>query len=225
MALDSIIAIDGPAGSGKSTVARLVAKKLSFTYVDTGAMYRALTLKAIREGINLQDENELANLAKRTALDVTNDKNGNIKVLLDNEDVAGFIRTPELTAKVHYLAGVGRVRKKMVKSQRKIGQRGRCVFEGRDITTVVFPESKYKFYIDASLKERTNRRYKELIETGEINPEDKTLDEIETDIRVRDSKDKTRDIAPLRRAEDAIYIDTTDMAIEEVINEVCSYIK
>ena len=88
--MDSIIAIDGPAGSGKSTVARLVAKKLSFTYVDTGAMYRALTLKAIREGINLQDENELANLAKRTALDITNDKNGNIKVLLDNEDVTGF---------------------------------------------------------------------------------------------------------------------------------------
>lgn len=223
--MDSIIAIDGPAGSGKSTVARLVAKKLSFTYVDTGAMYRALTLKAIREGINLQDENELANLAKRTALDITNDKNGNIKVLLDNEDVTGFIRTPELTAKVHYLASVGGVRKEMVKSQRKIGQRGRCVFEGRDITTVVFPESKYKFYIDASLKERTKRRYKELIEIGEINPKNKTLDDIEKDIKERDHKDKTRAVAPLRRTEDAVYIDTTNMGIEEMVDKICSYIK
>ena len=219
--MDDIIAIDGPAGSGKSTVAGLVAGRLSFTYIDTGAMYRALTLKALREGVDLGDENALVGLAQRTELDIANDEKGELKVLLDNEDVAHLIRTPELTAKVSYLAKVKGVRKEMVKLQRKIGKRGKCVFEGRDITTVVFPETKHKFYLDASLKERAKRRHKELIE-GQKGP---ALKDIEKDIEIRDHKDKTRSAGPLRKADNAIYIDTTDMSIEEVVNKVCSSIK
>src|SRR3989338_5720232 len=144
---DNIIAVDGPAGSGKSTIAKLLAKRLSYTYIDTGAMYRALTLKALRENINLKDGNALIDAAEKTNLDITNDKNGSLKVFLEGEDVTGLIRTPELTEKVSYLAKVEGVRKQMVKLQRKIGKRGNCVIEGRDITTVVFPRAKYKFYL------------------------------------------------------------------------------
>lgn len=219
--MDDIVAIDGPAGSGKSTVARLVAKRLSFTYIDTGAMYRALTLKAIRKGMNLQNENALVSLAKRTILDIVNDKDGNLKVLLDNEDVAHLIRTPELTASVSYLARVEGVRKKMVKLQQRIGKRGKCVFEGRDITTAVFPKANYKFYLDAGLEERANRRYKDLLKLGVKA----SHADVEKDIEVRDHKDKTRSAGPLRKASDAIYIDTTTIGIEEVVDKVCFYIK
>lgn len=219
--MDNIIAIDGPAGSGKSTVAKLVAKRLSYAYIDTGAMYRAITLKAIREGVNLDDANALGELARRTALDIVNDKDGNLKVLLDGEDVTHLIRTAEVTAKVHHLAKAEGVRSEMVKLQRKIGKRGKCVFEGRDITTVVFAETKYKFYLDASPKERAGRRYKELLESGQKV----SCLGVEKDIEERDQKDRTRNIGPLRRTIDAIYVDTTDMSIEEVVKEVCSYIK
>ncbi|MBN1913425.1 MAG: (d)CMP kinase [Candidatus Omnitrophica bacterium] len=219
--MDDIIAIDGPAGSGKSTVAKLIAKKLSYSYIDTGAMYRALTFKAIRESIDLEDEDALVKLAKRTTIDIVSDKDGNLKVLLDSEDVTGLIRTPELTAKVFYAARTPGVRVEMVKIQRAIGARGKCVFEGRDITTVVFPESKYKFYLDADVKERAKRRHLELAVSGKkVSYEDTEKDVIE-----RDNKDKTRKTAPLRRAEDAVYIDTTNMAINEVVDKIISRVK
>lgn len=219
--MDNIIAIDGPAGAGKSTVAKLIAKKLSFTYIDTGAMYRALTLKAIREGLSLEDEDALVDLAKRTSLDIVNDKDKTLKVMLDGENVASLIRTLELTAKVFYLAKVEGVRKEMVKLQRKIGSRGKCIFEGRDITTAVFPKSKYKFYLDAKPEERTRRRHKELIELGQ----DIKYEDVEKDVKVRDERDKTRKIGPLRLSQDAVYIDTTNMSLEAVVNKVSSYIK
>ncbi len=219
--MDSIIAIDGPAGSGKSTVARLLAQKLKYDYIDTGAMYRAFTLKALREGLDLNNERVLIALAEKTELDIRQDDANGIKVMLDNEDVTLLIRTSQLTKKVAYIAKVGGVREIMKRSQRRIGSRGRCVFEGRDIGTVVFPEAKHKFYLDADFNERVNRRCKELLEKGE----DVLSEDIDRDLKVRDRKDMTREIAPLLRADDAVYIDTTHLNIDEVVDKISGYIK
>ncbi|MFH0731946.1 MAG: (d)CMP kinase [Candidatus Omnitrophota bacterium] len=219
--LDNIIAIDGPAGSGKSTVAKLIAKKLSFSYIDTGAMYRALTLKALKAKVDLDDAASLIKLARGTTLDIADSPDGELQIFLDGKDVADFIRTPQVTARVHYLAKIEGVRKEMVKLQQRIGLKGKCVLEGRDITTVVFPNAKYKFYLDATLDERAKRRYKDFINAGEKI----SLPDIKRDIEDRDYKDKTRDAGPLRKANDAIYLDTTDMAVNEVVDKVCSYIK
>ncbi len=219
--MDNIIAVDGPAGSGKSTVARLLAGKLKYDYIDTGAMYRAFTLKAIREGIDLSDEDALTELAKNTVLDITKDGSGNIKVMLDNEDVASLIRAPELTNKVFYAAKTAGVREVMKESQRRIGGRGKCVFEGRDIGTVIFPHAKYKFYLDADFNERVNRRYKEFVEKKEdVNPED-----IRRDLKIRDHKDMTREVAPLSKADNAIYVDTTYLSINEVVDKLAEHVK
>lgn len=219
--MDSIVAIDGPAGSGKSTIARLLAKKLKFDYIDTGAMYRAFTLKALREGLDLDSGEALITLAEKTELDIRQDAADGIKVMLDNEDVTSLIRTPQLTKKVTYIAKVGGVREVMKRNQRSIGKRGRCVFEGRDIGTIIFPEAKYKFYLDADFNERVNRRCKELLEKGQ----DVLFEDIDRDLKVRDHKDMTREIAPLSRADDAVYIDTTHLNIDEVVDKVAGYIK
>lgn len=219
--MDNIIAIDGPAGSGKSTVARLLAERLGYIYVDTGAMYRALTLKALRENLDLNDQAKLTALAKETEIDISDDQSGRIKVILDNEEVTSLIRTPELTNSVSYLAKVKGVREKMVEAQRRIGRRRKCVFEGRDIGTVVFPEAKYKFYLDAEFPERVRRRHKELLEQGGHL----SYEETEKDLKVRDHRDMNREIAPLKKAEDAVYIDTTAMDIEEVVDKLAGYIE
>ncbi|MFH1867350.1 MAG: (d)CMP kinase [Candidatus Omnitrophota bacterium] len=219
--MNDIVAIDGPAGSGKSTVAKILADKIGYTYVDTGAMYRALTLKAQREKTNLNDEEALTRLAEATELDIVSNKAGAIEVLLDGEDVSSLIRTPELTSNVFYTAKVKGVREKMKKSQRIIGERGRSVFEGRDIGTVVFPDARYKFYLDADFTERVKRRHKELLGEGHKM----SFEELEKDLQVRDHKDMSREIAPLKCAEDAVYIDTTNMSITEVIDKLTGYIK
>jgi len=221
--LDNIIAIDGPAGSGKSTIACLLARKLKFDYIDTGAMYRAFTLKAVREGLDLNNEEALVALAEKTALDIRQDTgNGDgIKVMLDNEDVALLIRTPQLTKQVSYIAKAAGVREVMKQGQRRIGKRGRCVFEGRDIGTVVFPEATHKFYLDADFNERVSRRYKELLEKSQ----NVKIDDIDRDLKIRDRKDMTREIAPLLRADDAMYIDTTHLNIDEVVDKIAGYIK
>ncbi len=221
--MDNIIAIDGPAGSGKSTIACLLARKLKFDYIDTGAMYRAFTLKAVREGLDLNNEEALVALAEKTALDIRQDTgNGDgIKVMLDNEDVALLIRTPQLTKQVSYIAKAAGVREVMKQGQRRIGKRGRCVFEGRDIGTVVFPEATHKFYLDADFNERVSRRYKELLEKSQ----NVKIDDIDRDLKIRDRKDMTREIAPLLRADDAMYIDTTHLNIDEVVDKIAGYIK
>ena len=219
--MDNIIAVDGPAGSGKSTVARLLARRLKFFYIDTGAMYRAFTLKAIMNDIDLEDKDALFKLAQETELDIINDDALNIKVMLDNEDVTSLIRTPELTNKVTYIARVPEVREIMKLNQQKIGTRGKCVFEGRDIGTVVFPNAKYKFYIDANFSERVNRRHKELIEKGK----ELSFEDVAKDLKSRDDKDINRKVGPLKQAEDATYVDTTDISIEKVVDKLIEYIK
>lgn len=213
---DRIIAIDGPAGSGKSTVAKRLAKKLGLLYVDTGAMYRAITLKAIKEKVSLLDEQGLINVASRANIQLMMQRNS-LKVILDGEDASRDIRRQVLTEKVYFVAKIKGVRVQMVKKQRSLAKSANgAVLEGRDIGTVVFPNAKYKFYLDANIKERIRRRFKELKLMGQkINVED-----IAKDIRSRDRSDMTREIAPLAKAKDAIFIDTTDLSVEEVVEKI-----
>ena len=214
-----IIAIDGPAGSGKSTVSKIIAKRLALLYIDTGAMYRALTLKAMRQGLDLADEDALVFLAKATKIGL--EGNDKLCVLLDGEDVSLDIRTPGVTANVKHIARVPGVRHEMVALQRSIGQKhGGAILEGRDIGTVVFPNADYKFYLDASPQERAKRRCKELIESGQKV----SVDSVKEDILTRDDSDMKRNVGALKKSDDAIFIDTTGLSIDGVTEKILSYI-
>lgn len=216
-----IVAIDGPAGAGKSTVAKKIAQKLGFLYIDTGAMYRALTLKALNIKIDIKDNDRIIELAKNTRIDLLNNQEGALKILLDGKDVSMQIREPVITKFVSDIAKIKGVRDVMLALQRKLGKQRDSVLDGRDIGTVVFPDAENKFYIDADFKERVQRRYKELIALGQnVTPGD-----VEADLRNRDTIDSTRKVAPLKKAEDAIYLDTTDMTIEQVVGTVLSFIE
>lgn len=217
---DIVVAIDGPAGSGKSTVSKRIAQNLGLLYIDTGAMYRALTLKAMRSNVDLKDAEALTGLARSTKIDLAV-STGQLKVVLDGEDVTGFIRTPELTNNVKYIACVPGVRQEMVRLQRSIGEKSGAVLEGRDIGTVVFPDASYKFYLDADADERARRRYKELLESGRAVE----LADIKKDVVSRDESDIKRSVGALKKASDAILIDTTDLSIDGVVDKVLSYIK
>ena len=202
-----IIAIDGPAGSGKSTIAKLIAKDLDLVYLDTGAMYRIFTLKTLKENVectNLKKINELLEI-----LDIDIDKD---KFYLDKKDVTSEITTTEVANNVSNIAAIKEVREKMVSLQREFSKSKNIIVDGRDIGTVVFPNANVKIFLIADAKERTNRRYKELKE------KDKNIswDEIYKNILTRDEIDSTRKIAPLKKAEDAIEVDTTGKSIEEV---------
>lgn len=210
-----IIAIDGPAGSGKSTVAKAIAKRLAALYIDTGAMYRALTLKAMRHHVDLHDERALVALAHETRIELAENA-GALQVYLDGEEVSGLIRTPELTNNVKFIARIPGVRAEMVRLQQIIGREGRAVLEGRDIGTVVFPDADRKFYLDASVDERARRRHRELAAMGH----EADLAQIRSDIAARDESDEKRAVGALRQADDAIRIDTSDMTIEQVIDKV-----
>jgi cytidylate kinase len=216
-----IIAVDGPAGAGKSTVSKILAQKLGFLYIDTGAMYRALTLKALEENIDLKDEQQVVSLAGLASIDLINNPDNSLKVLLDGKDVSHQIRQSRITKTVSDIAKIKGVREKMLELQRKLGLRHDAVLDGRDIGTVVFPNADRKFYIDADFKERVRRRYNELKAMGE----DVTWEDIDKDLRNRDTIDSTREVAPLKKADDAIYIDTTQMSIEEVADELLQEIK
>jgi cytidylate kinase len=216
-----IIAVDGPAGAGKSTVSKILAQKLGFLYIDTGAMYRALTLKALEENIDLKDEQQVVSLAGLASIDLINNPDNSLKVLLDGKDVSHQIRQSRITKTVSDIAKIKGVREKMLELQRKLGLRHDAVLDGRDIGTVVFPNADRKFYIDADFKERVRRRYNELKAMGE----DVTWEDIDKDLRNRDTMDSTREVAPLKKADDAIYIDTTQMSIEEVADELLQEIK
>lgn len=213
-----VIAIDGPAGSGKSTVSKLIAKRLNLLYIDTGAMYRALTLKAMRKGLRLEDESSLIALAKSTKIDL--EERSKLHVFLDGEDVSIPIRRAEVTANVKYIARIPGVRHEMVALQRSIGSKRGAVLEGRDIGTVVFPNADYKFYLDASPEERARRRREDLIELGQAAD----VEDVKKDIMARDESDIKRSVGALKKANDAFFIDTTDLTIDEVTEKILSYI-
>ena len=216
-----IIAIDGPAGSGKSTVAKEVAKKLGLIYVDTGAMYRALTLKAIEKKIDLTDTDALINLAKNTEIRLATDKDFRLSVKVDGKDVSEEIRTSFVTNSVKHVACISGVRKEMVNLQRKAARDEGAVLEGRDIGTIVFPDADVKIYLDAGIDERVRRRYKELV----AKDRGITIEEVKKDVAVRDKSDEERSVGPLKKADDAILIDTTDMTIPKVVGRILQEIK
>jgi len=216
-----IIAIDGPAGAGKSTVAKLVARKLNFTYLDTGAMYRAVTVAAMEENVDLFDDNTLIAVVKKVKINIQPQEDGSLKVILNGKDVTQRIRDIEVTNSVSFIAKVPGVREVMVQLQREFGRHNNIVVEGRDIGTVVFPNAEKKFYLDADFTERARRRIKELGEThSKLNEQ-----EIATDLEKRDNQDLTRAVAPLKKAADAINIDTTPLSIEQVVDKILSYIQ
>lgn len=215
-----VIAIDGPAGAGKSTVAKILAKRLCISYLDTGAMYRALTLKALREKVNLEDGFKLAELAKATKIEFRHSALG-LRILLDGDDVSEEIRTIEVTNNTFYIARAPEVRAIMVILQRQLGEKQSVVAEGRDIGTVVFPRATKKFYLDADFEERAQRRIKELQAKGKVVDEQQLQDELND----RDQKDFTRKVGPLKKADDAIVIDSTGLTAEQTAEKILQYFR
>ena len=214
------IAIDGPAGAGKSTVARKVADNLSFLYIDTGAMYRALTFKAIEKGVDLENGPVLKTLLDETVIDLQVGEQEQL-VLVDHQDVTTDIRSYNVTNNVSFVARQSEVRQEMVKRQKVLANRGGVVMDGRDIGTHVLPESELKVFLSASVEERASRRYKELIDNGVQADYDRIKDEI----ALRDKRDTEREVAPLVKADDAIEIDTTTMSILEVVDHILQLAK
>lgn len=211
-----VIAVDGPAGAGKSTIAKIVADKMNINYIDTGAMYRAITYKVLQSGIDINNENEVIEIAKKSDIDF---KDNNI--YLDGKILKEEIRTPEVSHNVSNVAQIKDVRHLMVDVQRDIGNKSSVILDGRDIGSYVFPNADYKFFLVASSKERGERRYKELIKKGYNT----TLEEVINDVIRRDKIDSNREFAPLVKANDAIEIDTTGKSIDKVVESVIEKIK
>ena len=209
------IAIDGPAGAGKSTIARAVAAKLGFVYVDTGAMYRAMAVYFLRKGIAREDEAGISEACKDIRIDIRYE-DGVQHVILNGEDVSGIIRTEEAGNMASACSVYGAVRQKLLNLQQNLAKTSNVIMDGRDIGTCVLPDAQTKIYLTASVRVRALRRYKELAEKGQ----ERSLDEIEQDIRERDYRDTHREIAPLKQAEDAVYIDSSDMTIAQVIGAI-----
>jgi len=207
--MNKIIAIDGPAGSGKGTLAKALSEKFNLVNIDTGATYRCVALKVLRNNINLEEADKIIEISKNINIDLKQDG----KVYLDGEDVTKEIRSKEVTQIVSPISSITEVRKNMVDIQRKIAEGKDVVMEGRDITTVVFPNAQYKFYLDASLESRAQRRHKENQEKGI----DMTFEEVYENIKKRDYNDMHKEVGSLTRTEDQIYIDTTNITVEEEV--------
>ena len=216
------IAIDGPAGAGNSTVARTVAKKLGILYLDTGAMYRAMALKAMREGIDPNDKEQVLPLLECTEIYAKN-IGGTQHTYLDGEDVSGLIRTPEISRGASDISAIPDVRIKLAQIQRNIAHTSDVVMDGREIGSYVIPECENKFYVTASVDERARRRLLELKEKGRDNG--MTVEDMAKDIAERDYNDSHRAFAPLLRLPEAILIDTTDLTIDEAVNAVLKNLK
>ena len=210
------IAIDGPGGVGKSTIAKLVAKKLKIDYIDTGAMYRALGLKMMNLGMDFTDEDAIKELLAKTEIDFVDGE-----IILDGEVVSQLIRTPEVSMAASKVSAFAFVRKHMVAAQQKMGESKSVIMDGRDICTDVFPDAQYKYFITADAEERARRRHKELLEKGQNSSYEQVL----ADIKERDHNDSTRAASPLKKADDAELLDTTNMTIDQVVNYICDKIK
>ncbi|MBM0064624.1 (d)CMP kinase [Alkalicoccobacillus gibsonii] len=218
---DSVnIAIDGPAGAGKSTVAKLVSEELGFLYIDTGAMYRALTLAALREAVNMNSESELSQLLSKCHIQLVVKKEG-ASVLLNDEDVSKDIRTLEVNQNVSLVSSWEAVRVEMVERQRQLAQKTHSVLDGRDIGTYVLPNAQLKVFLTASVSERARRRHEEQLKKGMSSD----YEQLKVDIARRDELDSTRAFAPLKKAEDAIEIDTTTLSISEVAQAITDLAK
>jgi cytidylate kinase len=215
-----IIAIDGPAGAGKSSVAKMVAKELGFIYIDTGAMYRGIALKSIQQGVPVSDIQKITTLA--VSADIHFKKDGDSQqVILDDEDVTELIRSPEATRLSSPVSTIAGVRKSMVEMQRKMGAEGGVVMEGRDIGTVVFPDAEVKIYLTASAMERAKRRALEMAEKGV----EADVEKIAAEIRERDLRDSSRAHSPLKQASDAVLVDTDNMSFEQVVASILDIYK
>ena len=215
--MSKIIAIDGPAGSGKGTITKLIAEKLNLVYIDSGATYRCVALAVLRNNLSLDKKERIIELTK--TLDIDFDLNG--RTYLNKEDVSDEIRTPKVTNIVSQVSSIIEVREILVDLQRKMANGKDVIMEGRDITTVVFPNAQYKFYLDASVEERAKRRFLQNKEKG-IN---ESLEAIKENIQMRDYNDMHKPIGALIRTDEQIYIDSTNLTIDEVVNTIISYIK
>ena len=214
-----VVAIDGPAGAGKSTIAKLAAEKLGYAYIDTGAMYRSVAWKFLQTGREF-DEAYISDLANTMIIEFKPEAKVN-RVFVDGTEVTEAIRTPEVTAIVSRVAAIGAVREAMVEQQRRMGEIGGVLMDGRDIGTVVFPHAQLKIFLTASVEERARRRYKEMVEKGQ----QVELAQLQEDIAARDKQDSERAISPLRQAEDALLLDTSDMSIAQVTDKILQLVQ
>ena len=215
------VAIDGPASSGKSTVAKIIAKRFGYVYCDTGAMYRSVTWAALENGIDVSDTKQVIDLARRIKITFEPGQPDQ-RVFVDGHEVTKDIRTEKIAANVSAVAAIPEVRAQMVEQQRQIAQAGGIVMDGRDIGTTVLPDAQVKVFLVASAHERARRRYEENLQKGLAT---QSLDELEAAIKLRDQKDSTRKVSPLTQAKDAILIDTTSLTIDQVVDEISVLIK
>lgn len=211
-----VIAIDGPAGAGKSTISKLIAKNLGINYIDTGAMYRAITYKCLKSGIDINDRQKVVDLCSRTEVDFVDNS-----IYLDGVRLGEEIRTLEVSSKVSDVAKIPQVREFLLEKQREIGKRFDVILDGRDVGTHIFPDTKYKFFLNASAQERGRRRYQELVDKGQTV----VLEDIIEDIKKRDYIDSTREVAPLVKADDAIEVDSTSMTIDQVVTYISDMVR
>ncbi|WP_314962682.1 (d)CMP kinase [Peptostreptococcus stomatis] len=211
-----VIAIDGPAGAGKSTISKLIAKNLGINYIDTGAMYRAITYKCLKSGIDINDRQKVVDLCSRTEVDFVDNS-----IYLDGVRLGEEIRTLEVSSKVSDVAKIPQVREFLLEKQREIGKRSDVILDGRDVGTHIFPDTKYKFFLNASAQERGRRRYQELVDKGQTV----VLEDIIEYIKKRDYIDSTREVAPLVKADDAIEVDSTSMTIDQVVTYISDMVR
>ena len=217
----SSIAIDGPAGAGKSSIAKALSKRLGYIYIDTGAMYRAVALFFVENNVSDGTDSRIESLLEKLEISIKYE-DGAQKVILNGEDVTGKLRLEEIGKLASKFSAIGSVREKLVALQRKLAQKENVVMDGRDIGTVVLPNADLKIYLSASSKVRAKRRYLELIEKGQT---DLDINDMEDEIIKRDEADMNREISPLKQADDAYYLDSSDMTLEEVVSKILSMVK